>query len=465
MTQDYTSEAQAVADAMNAVYENKQTNKKNTISGDFSSDNESYPTVKAVKTEFGTKVTSFSGIVSDSNYPSEKLVKDTLDTKLDIAQGNNNASKNVVTNSSGNITFEDKPTIPTDVSDLTDNEDTEFTPKTHTHTQSEITDFPSIPTSTSDLTNNGSDSSDSLTFIETSATSGLVKNDGTIDTNNYVTDATLNAFSSSFGNALSSKAESNHIHGKITNDGRIGTQSFKPLITSNNGAIDTGSFGTTAHTFAEGNHTHSEYLTSHQSLSDVGGVVTVEKQQTAETGYAHTYVIKQGSSSSQSQVGVKINIPKDFLVKSGEVKTVASADLTTLGNGYSVGDKYIDFVVNTKGNDGSDEHIYINVKDLVEDTTYTADNSTLQLSNGEFSIKNKGVTATQIDDNTITATQIAQKTITANELADSIIAKNITQSQINAWDTAVAGGLTVSDVQDEITAFATALANAINPSL
>ena len=81
MTQDYTTEAAAVANAMNAVYENKQTNKKNDITGDYSSDNESYPTVKAVKSLYGTKVTSWSSTVSDSNYPSEKLVKDTLDGK------------------------------------------------------------------------------------------------------------------------------------------------------------------------------------------------------------------------------------------------------------------------------------------------------------------------------------------------------------------------------------------------
>lgn len=362
MTQDYTTEAQAVADALNAVYENKQTNKKNSISGDYSTDNVSYPTVKAVKNEFGTRVTSWSSTTSDTNYPSEKLVKTELDNKIDKSQ-----------------------------------------------------------------------------------TTGLVKNDGTIDTTTY----------------LSSLPS--HTHGNISNDGKIGTTSGLPVITTTGGAVTVGEFGTSSGQFAEGNHTHSQYLTSHQSLSDVGGVVTVEKQSTPETGYAHTYVIKQGSSSSQSQVGVKINIPKDFLVKSGEVKTVASADLTTLGEGYSVGDKYIDFVVNTKGNDGTDEHIYINVKDLVEDTTYSADGSTLQLSSTTFSIKNKGVTATQIADNTITASQIASKTITASEIADSVVAKNITQTDINNWNSAGSSNLTTSDVQGEISAFATALANAINP--
>lgn len=76
---DYINEAEEIASAMNAVYENKQTNKKNDISGDFSTDNVSYPTVKAAKDEFGHKVTSFGNNPSDSNYPSEKLVKDNFD--------------------------------------------------------------------------------------------------------------------------------------------------------------------------------------------------------------------------------------------------------------------------------------------------------------------------------------------------------------------------------------------------
>ena len=50
----------------------------------------------------------------------------------------------------------------------------------HSHTKSDITDFPSIPSKISDLTNDSD-------FIEKSSTSGLVKNDGTIDTNTYLT--------------------------------------------------------------------------------------------------------------------------------------------------------------------------------------------------------------------------------------------------------------------------------------
>ena len=68
-------------------------------------------------------VTSWENTLSDTKVPSEKLSKNTIDLKVAIAQGSGNANKNVVTDNSGNITTEAKPTIPTDVSDLTDTTD------------------------------------------------------------------------------------------------------------------------------------------------------------------------------------------------------------------------------------------------------------------------------------------------------------------------------------------------------
>lgn len=99
---DYSTEVQDVVDALNAVYENKQANKKDTLSGDYSSDTASYPTCKAVKAAYGTKVTSWSSTVSDSNVPSEKLVKDALDGKSGTGHGH---ATGEITNSTslGNI--------------------------------------------------------------------------------------------------------------------------------------------------------------------------------------------------------------------------------------------------------------------------------------------------------------------------------------------------------------------------
>ena len=52
---------------------------------------------------------------------------------------------------------------------------------------------------------------------------------------------------------LNGKSASNHVHGNITNDGKVGTTANKPLITGTGGVVQAGSFGNAANTFCEGN--------------------------------------------------------------------------------------------------------------------------------------------------------------------------------------------------------------------
>lgn len=148
-----------------------------------------------------------------------------------------------------------------------------------------------------------------------------------------------------------------------------------PAPSTSNPLSDTasGSVGNSS-TYAKANHTHPK--------SDLYNV-TVEKQQTAETGFVATYVIKQNNT----QVGSKINIPKDFLVKSATMQNCTTANFPL--NGLKVGDPYLDFVVNSIDNDASNSHIYINVSDLVD--AYTAGTG-LTLTNNAFSV-NYGTTA------------------------------------------------------------------------
>ena len=89
-----------------------------------------------------------------------------------------------------------------------------------------------------------------------------------------------------------------------------------------------------------------------------------------------TYTLSQGGE----QVGV-INIPKDYLVRSATIETVETADEPYAG--AEVGDKYIDFVINTTDASETAQHIYLPVNDLVD--AYTAGNG-LALSNNEFSV-------------------------------------------------------------------------------
>jgi len=103
------------------------------------------------------------------------------------------------------------------------------------------------------------------------------------------------------------------------------------------------------------------------SLANDGLMVTVptaaeysiSKLATPESDYLASYQLTKDGTA----VGTTINIPKDYLVKSATVGTIAVADTPVQG---AVGDKYLDFVVNTVGGDETDAHIYLNVKDLTD---------------------------------------------------------------------------------------------------
>lgn len=91
--------------------------------------------------------------------------------------------------------------------------------------------------------------------------------------------------------------------------------------------------------------------------------VDVVKKATANAGYIASYQV----TVDGTVVGADINIPKDYLVKSADIKVVVTADDPYTG--AAIGDKYIDFVVNTVGGDGNESHIYLSVQDLVDEYT------------------------------------------------------------------------------------------------
>lgn len=93
---------------------------------------------------------------------------------------------------------------------------------------------------------------------------------------------------------------------------------------------------------------------------------TIVKQDAAEDGYFATYYL----AKDNVQAGEKINIPKDYLVKEAELLEVAEAGVPYVG--AVIGDKYIDFTINTQAADEDERHIYLPVKDLVD--VYTGGN-------------------------------------------------------------------------------------------
>ena len=144
--------------------------------------------------------------------------------------------------------------------------------------------------------------------------------------------------------------------------------------------------------------------------------VTLSARATAETGYATTYDLHQGGVLKGS-----INIPKDFLVKSASVSTVTAADKAADGkfendSNFEIGDKYIDFVVNSKDATASDEHIYLNVKDLVD--VYTAQENAAQV---QLAIGAGNVISATIVAGSIGTTELASNAVTSAKIADSAV--------------------------------------------
>lgn len=224
-----------------------------------------------------TIATSFGSTPSDSKVPSEKLTKNSLDAKADAS------SLATVATTGDYDDLTDKPTIPS-ASTTTPSADTSsgsygsgtsyarsnhthpksslYAEATHSHTKSQITDFPSIPSKTSDLTNDGADGTNvfvanndsrlSDARTPTSHTHGNLTNDGKVgSSSNYFVYTTTSG-------AITSKQKI----GNITTSGAIGSTSGKPIITTTSGVLTTGSFGSTSGTFAEGNHTHSGYVSA-----------------------------------------------------------------------------------------------------------------------------------------------------------------------------------------------------------
>jgi hypothetical protein len=104
-------------------------------------------------------------------------------------------------------------------------------------------------------------------------------------------------------------------------------------------------------------------VSNHISDATKHAVYSVTKLATPVTGYISSYRL----TADGVNVGDIINIPKDFLVKSGSVKTCTTNDTPVIG--YVVGDKYIDFVVNSIDNDATNSNIYIKVSDLIVNYT------------------------------------------------------------------------------------------------
>ena len=397
--------------AMNDKFENKTANKKNNISGDFASDTVSYPTVQAVKNFITSAISG----------------KADTDSLADVA-------------TSGSYTdLTNKPSIPSKTSDLTNDSGFLTTHQDISGKQdkSNIVTSWSVTTSDAKYPSEKLVKSDLDKKVDKVNGKGLSTNDYDNTAKNTVDNLATVATSGSY-NDLSNKPTIPTVVDVVAdnNANAVSSNAVYDAVALKASSADLATVATSG--------SYND-LTDKPSLGDFGGAIDVIKKATAESGYAATYEITQ----SGVKVGASINIPKDFLVKSASVQTVSTAN--TPVNGYVVGDKYLDFVINTKDSSESNEHIYLLVSDLVD--VYEADESTITLSGNTFSVKNGGVTLTQL------ATSV-QTSLRYADAWNSSPAKTITTSNINSWN--AKSNLTLSDVDSEIEAYLTAITNELS---
>lgn len=171
--------------------------------------------------------------------------------------------------------------------------------------------------------------------------------------------------------------------------------------------------------------TAKQYTDDHVNANEVKLFV----KGTANTGFLKTYILAKGADTALNAGGDidnaykigEIDIPKDFLVKSGKMLTVVAGTgandgkwMVTEENGSAVATQYeapagvtaagqwMDLVVNTKGDTEAetDTHICFDVTKLVD--VYTNGDG-LNLSNGQFSIKlNATASGLAVDGNGLT---------------------------------------------------------------
>lgn len=101
-----------------------------------------------------------------------------------------------------------------------------------------------------------------------------------------------------------------------------------------------------------------------KDVNDLKAVKTnysIKKLETAEGSALATYELQLDGVAVEG--ADKINIPKDFLVKSGSVVVFDDEDVP---EGLTAGVPYIKLVINTKEGSGEDEPLYIAATDLVD---------------------------------------------------------------------------------------------------
>lgn len=174
------------------------------------------------------------------------------------------------------------------------------------------------------------------------------------------------------------------------------------------------------------------------------GEITIDTSVTTE-GALKSYTFYQGEKKDENKLAV-IDIPKDFLVKSGSI--VKNPDGQPAGT-------YIELIINSKDASATDDKIYINVADLVDAYTAQASATQIQLAisaTNEISatIVAESVTATELATDAVTEGKIAADSITSAKIKDAnVTASKLAENSVGATKAADTGVIT-STVLDDV---------------
>lgn len=160
----------------------------------------------------------------------------------------------------------------------------------------------------------------------------------------------------------------------------------------------------------------------------IGGEKVTVDTTTTTSGYAKSYTFKQGTET----IGT-VDIPKDMVVSSGEVKTYTAQTLPTgTGAPTSAGT----YLVLTLSNDTHDK-VYINVGTLVDIYKAKANATKIQIS---IDATTREISASVVA-GSIGATELATNAVTTVKIADGNVSKaklaTAVQTSLGKADTAV----------------------------
>lgn len=176
------------------------------------------------------------------------------------------------------------------------------------------------------------------------------------------------------------------------------------------------------------------HVTGVENVAITNPEYSIVKDATAQDGFIATYHLTKDGTN----VGTAINIPKDYLVKSAEVKVATGSD----ASGFPAGTTYIEFVVNTydtTSGSGTESHIYLNVETLVK--THTAGNGISISDTNVISAKVVTANGLSVDSNGI---KMAVASTSANGAMTSDMVKKLNGLESFHKYTATNGSLTAS---------------------